>query len=352
VTGRAAVPRVDVVILAFGPQPWLGASVRAVLASTGVDVRVTVVDNGGTGDAVAGVRALPGVRVLRPGRNLGFAAGCNAGAAGTDGDFLAFVNSDAVPAPPALARLVAVAARPGVGLAMASVRLADRPDLINTAGNPLHLAGLSWAGGCGEPASRYPGLREVACGSGCCFALTRRRWAELGGFAGAYFAYHEDSELSVRLWQRGYRVLCVPDAVAAHHYEFSRHAVKSYLVERNRLVLVLTTYQARSLLLLAPVLLATEAAMLAVALADGWAGAKVRGWAWLWRHRSWIRGRRAQLQRQRTVPDRVLAARLTARFTPTNTPVPPGVGVFNALVAGYWALVRPLLPARVRPRRG
>ena len=34
-----------------------------------------------------------------------------------------------------------------------------------------------------------------------------------------YFAYHEDTELSLRLWQRGRTVEYVPDAVVAHHIE-------------------------------------------------------------------------------------------------------------------------------------
>ncbi len=348
---NGTLPTVTAIVLAYGPEPWLDTVVPAILAATGVTVTVIVVDNGCTTDAVAKVEGLPGVQVLRPGRNTGFAGGCNAGAAVATGDYLAFVNSDAVVAPAALARLVPVAAEPAVGLAMGSIRLAEDPELINTAGNPLHYVGLSWAGGCGEPASRYATRREVPCGSGSCFVLTRERWRAIGGFAEEYFAYHEDSELSLRLWQRGLAVVYVPDAVVVHHYEFSRNVLKSYLLERNRLVLVLTTYQARSLLLLAPMLAVTELAMVATALAGGWAGAKVRGWGWLWRHRSWVRRRRAQVQRERTVADRAIAALMTARLTPTNTPLPPGVGVFNALGAGYWALVRPLLPARLRRHR-
>ncbi|GAB3936741.1 hypothetical protein GCM10027614_13740 [Micromonospora vulcania] len=44
----------------------------------------------------------------------------------------------------------------------------------------------------------------------------------------------------------------MPDAVVRHHYEFSRNTLKLYLVERNRLATLLTTYQTRTLLVLAP----------------------------------------------------------------------------------------------------
>jgi GT2 family glycosyltransferase len=341
-----SAPRVTAVMLAYGAEPWLVDAAQAVLASTDVDVDLIVVDNGCTGGAVDTVKGLPGVRVLRPAQNTGYAGGCLVGAAEATGDFLAFVNSDAIVAPDALARITAVAAEPQVGAAMGSIRLADRPDLINTAGNPLHFAGLSWAGGNGEPASRYAHRRAVASVSGCCFVIRGELWRRLGGFAAQYFAYHEDAELSLRLWQRGLRVEYVPDAVVRHHYEFSRNELKLYLVERNRLITLLTTYQAGTLVVLAPMLLLTEAAMLATAVAGGWLRPKVKGWSWLWRHRSWVRARRRQLQAERRVADRTIAQLMTARFDPTNVAAPPGVGVYNALAGTYWRLARPLLPRR------
>jgi GT2 family glycosyltransferase len=337
------IPRVTAVLLAYGAEDWLEQAVRAVLGSTGVEVDALVVDNGCTTDAVDRVKGIPGVRVLRPEQNTGYAGGCDLAAAEATGDWLAFVNSDAIVDPPALARLVEVAGEPGVGLAMGSIRLAGNRELINTAGNPLHYTGLSWAGGNGEPASRYAERRPVTCGSGCCFVIGRARWRELGGFAEQYFAYHEDSELSVRLWQRGNTVQYVPDAVVLHYYEFSRNSFKSYLLERNRLVLLLTTYQSRTLLVLGPMLLFTEVTMLAAAVAGGWAGAKVRGWRWLWSNRSWIRSRRAQLQSERLVPDKELVPLLTARFTPSNVDAPPGTGLYNLISVAYWALARRLL---------
>ncbi|SCF23197.1 Glycosyltransferase, GT2 family [Micromonospora viridifaciens] len=336
-------PQVSAVILAYGAEPYLVDAARAVLDSADVEIELIVVDNGCTGDAVDIVKGFPGVRVVRPEENTGYSGGCRVGAAEATGEWLAFVNSDAIVAPDALAKTIAVAAEPGVGAAMASIRLADNPDLINTSGNPLHFTGLSWAGGNGEPASAHAARTTVPSLSGCCFVISRRLWHELDGFAAEYFAYHEDTELSLRLWQRGLRLEYVPDAVVRHHYEFSRNALKLYLVERNRLVTLLTAYETRTLIVLAPVLLLTEAAMLAASLAGGWSRQKFKGWGWLWTNRAWLRSRRRQLQAERTVPDGVIAELMTARVAPSNVDSPPGMGIFNALAAGYWTLAKPLL---------
>jgi glycosyltransferase involved in cell wall biosynthesis len=325
------MPRVTAVMLAYGAEPWLAEAVTAVLASAGVDVEVIVVDNGCTSDAVDRVKGLDRLRVITPDANTGYAGGCDRGAAEASGDFLAFVNSDAIVAPGALALLADVAAEPAVGLAMGSIRLADAPELMNTAGNPVHYTGLSWAGGFNEPASRYARRRPVTAASGCCFAIRRELWRELGGFAEEYFAYCEDTDEYV------------PDAIVLHHYEFSRNTRKFYLLERNRAILVLTTYQRRSLLVLAPMLLLTELLMLGAAIAGGWGRAKLRGWRWLWQHRDWLGIRRALIQRERAVPDAEISRHLTARLDPANVAAPPGVGILNAFMRTYWLVARRLL---------
>ena len=337
------MPTVTAVVLAYGAEPWLEDAVRAVLASVDIDVDVVVVDNGCTSAAIDQVKGLAGVRVSTPDGNTGYSGGCDRGGAEATGEFLAFVNSDAIVSPVALSRLAAVAAEPGVGLAMGSIRLADSPENMNTAGNPVHFTGLSWAGGFNEPATHYAERRQVTAGSGCCFVIRRDLWEQLGGFAPEYFAYCEDTELSLRLWQQGRTVEYVPGAVVLHHYEFSRNERKLYLLERNRLLVLLTTYQRRSLVVLAPMLVLTELLMFAAAIMGGWSRAKLRGWGWLWRHRGWVRSRRALIQGERTVPDSVMCARLTAQIDPANVAAPPGTGLLNALMSGYWWVGRRLL---------
>lgn len=336
-------PTLSVVVLAYLDEPWIERCVQSVLASRGVAVDVVLVDNGCTTGAVDRLRGHPAVTVVTPPANLGFAGGCNAGAALARGEFLGLVNADAVVEPAALRRLVDVAARPEVGIASGSIRLADEPELLNSRGNPLQVLGLSWAGGFREPAADHVQEGDVTCASGAGAVLRREVWEELGGFPAEYFAYHEDTELSWRCWQRGLRVRYVPDAVVLHRYEFSRNPRKFFLVERNRLLFLLTAYQTRTLLLLLPPLLALELAMLVVAATQGWASQKLRGWAWLVTHLGWVRARRRLLQRERVLTDRELAPRLVAEVTTTAVPLPVGIDALNAVLRLWWAGARRLL---------
>lgn len=326
-------------MVAYGEEPVLYEAVTSVLASRGVCAEVVLVDNGADPDAVGRVVDLPGVIVLCPDTNLGFAAGCNRGAAATNADVIALFNCDATMRPDTLCQLVDALLDPAVGIATASVRLADDPDLINSAGNPVHYLGLAWAGGHGRPAADYATSRAVSSASGACCAITHAFWDQLGGFEEAYFAYHEDVELSLRSWQRGRSVVYVPDAVALHHYEFSRNPTKTYLLERNRLLTLLTTYSGRTLALLAPALLAQELAMLALAARQGWLPAKVRGYRWLLRHAGQVWRRHRQLQAERCRSDRQVLTRLVDRFDATNVAPVPGLGLLNAGSGWYRKVV-------------
>jgi GT2 family glycosyltransferase len=337
-------PRVSAVVLAYGQQPLLARAVDALLASRDVDIDVVLVDNGGDPSTLSPVLDRAGVTLLSPRANLGFAAGSNLGAQAAEGDYVAFVNGDAIVDPDALARLVAALSDPEsekVAMATASVRLLDRPDVMNSAGNPVHFLGLSWAGGHDRPASEYAETRPVTSASGATTVLRRADFLAVGGFCETLFTYVEDTDLSLRLWQRGRSIVYVPDAVSLHDYEFGRNPGKFYLLERNRLFMVLTVFPTRVLLAVTPVLLSFELAVLALALKQGWGRQKVRGWWWLLRQASVIRQRRRSLRGDRRISDREFAGLLTSTLDPGI----PGASVpafAQRLLDAWWAVARRL----------
>jgi len=242
---------------------------------------VIVVDNAGSNRAV--VEPF-GVGLVEPGQNLGFAGGCNRGASEASGDILVFLNPDTVVDPGALGRLAETLEDRSIGIAMARLRLLDRPELLNSAGTVLHVSGLAWAGRYGEPAETLREREDVAAPSGAAMAIRRDLFRDLGGFTEELFMYLEDTELGWRAHLRDLRVVVDPSADVYHDYEFGRNPGKVELLERNREIFVLTAYSLRLLLLLGPVLAATELAMLAVAAKNRWFGGKLGVWWWCLSH--------------------------------------------------------------------
>lgn len=330
--------RRSVIVLGYGAEPVLEEALSALSADAGAEDEIILVDNG-IANRTTRERSWPSaVRVIGQGTNRGFAGGCIDGAESARGELLIFVNSDAIVWPGALDALTRATRLPDVGIACGCLRLAARPELVNSAGNPLHFSGISWAGGCGESAAHYAAAREVAVGTGGLLAIRREVWDALGGFDALYFAYHEDTDLSLRAWLRGWRVLFTPEAVAEHHYDFGRSPVKMYLVERNRLITVLTVYPKRLLGAVAPALVAIELLLLLQAALQGWAGQKLRSWWWLLRHAAVLRDRRARVQSQPHVPDADLAHLMVSRIEPPMVRTPPGMGLVNRALDAYWRI--------------
>ena len=95
------------------------------------DHEIIVVDNESTDGGAAAAERIPGVRVIRMGRNAGFAAANNAGIRQSRGDLLLLLNSDTLVPPGALDRLLERLSATGAA-AVAGPRLVDaegRPEL-------------------------------------------------------------------------------------------------------------------------------------------------------------------------------------------------------------------------------
>ncbi len=304
---------------------------RCLASLAGEDV--LVVNNGGP-------LTLAGVRVVESGRNVGFGAACNLGARETDADVLVFLNPDTVARPGAVAALSRALEDPSVGVVQARLRLLDEPDLLNSSGNVLHVSGLAWPGGYREPAASLDAQREIPYASGAALAIRADVLRELGGFTEELFLYQEDLELCWRARLHGLRVVVTPEADVLHDYVLERpDRRKEYYLERNRLVFLLTAFEARTLLLLAPVLVAVEVGIVVLARRQGWLREKAAGWAWLVRHRTWLAERRRATQRLRRVGDREVARFLTPVLDPRMLELPSGVAVLNAAVAAWWRVV-------------
>ncbi len=119
-----------------------------------------------------------------------------------------------------------------------------------------------------------------------------------------------------------------------------------YLVERNRLVTVLTDYPDRLLRAVLPAVVGMEALLLVQAMLQGWAVQKLRSWWWLVRHRRILRERRTRIQADVTATAADIADLLVARVEPPMMSLPPGMAVVNAGLERYWHRVRRSLDSR------
>ncbi len=341
-------PSLSIVIVAWNSRVELERTLPALLPELDEGDELIVVDNDSTDDTAGLVAALaPSARVVRMGRNVGFAAGVNAGAGEARGELLVILNPDAAPLP----GWGAAIRRPwleGRGWAAWQALVAEAGGTtINSAGNPLHFTGIVWAGQHGEPiAAAPPAAAEVAVLSGACLAIPRETWERVGGFPPGFFLYHEDVDLSLRLRLAGGTLGIEPAAVVAHDYEFGAREHKWRWLERNRLAFLVRVYPLPLLILLAPALIATELALLVVASTGGWGVQKLaaNGEALRWLPRLLLE--RRQIQRRRVVSSAEFASWLSADLESPFIAGPARSWPVRMLLRGYLGAVRALLGAR------
>jgi GT2 family glycosyltransferase len=214
-----AVSRVSAVVPTLGRSPLLVPCLAALRRDGGGELELIVVDQG---ERAAALPAGLADRVLRPGQNLGFAAGTNLGIAAATGELVATVNDDVLVEPGWTAALAAAlaadpgaAAAQGVNLQLAAPALADG-------------CGLAWnrrwqavQRGHGQPAPPATAAVTEVFGVSATAALFRRAALAAVALRGEVFdsrlgSYYEDVELAGRLRAAGYRALAVAAARARH----------------------------------------------------------------------------------------------------------------------------------------
>lgn len=217
---RHAKPVASVIVPVYGHLPLTLACLRA-LADCGdaTPFEVIVVDDASPDDSHRVLPSIPGLRYLRNPRNLGFIGASNAGAELASGEFLVFLNNDTTVRPGWLdALLRTFATHPDTGLA--GSRLVYPDGRLQEAGGIVFSDGSCWNYGRFDDPDhpRYGHVREVDYCSGAAIAVRRSLFLDLHGFD-VHFApaYYEDTDLAMRVRERGLKVRYQPASVVVHH---------------------------------------------------------------------------------------------------------------------------------------
>jgi len=227
------VSSVSIIIVSYNTREVLEHCLRSITdAAPGVET--VVADNGSTDGTPDLVREqFPQVKLVANRRNLGFAGGCNAGAAAATGRHLLFLNSDCRMEPGSVEQLSTFLDNTP-GAAAAAGRLVDPdggtqegfnvrrlPTFSSIAADLLLLHRLL-------PANRlsadyrmagfeYDQAIEVEQPAGACLMIRREVFDKLGGFDEAFYpAWFEDVDLCRRMKDLGAPIYFAPAARFEH----------------------------------------------------------------------------------------------------------------------------------------
>lgn len=242
---RPSARAASVVIPSWNGRDLLERNLPSVVAALAgnPENEIIVVENGSTdGTADFLRREFPGVRVIEPGRNLGFAGGANAGVREARNDIVVLLNNDMRVASDFLAPLLEGFRDEGVFSVSCQIFFSDPARRREETG----LTEGWWENGSLRVRHRaddaIAGLYPCFYGGGGSCAFHREKFLELGGFDELYAPFYlEDADLGYRAWKRGWKVLYEPRSMVWHEHRgtigkhFSAAEIERVL-KRNRLL--------------------------------------------------------------------------------------------------------------------
>ncbi len=211
-------PRISVIIVNFNGRLLLGEALEGLRHQSFRDFEIIIVDNGSSdGSAEFIAREFPHARLIALDRNTGFAGGNNVAISCARGEFIALLNSDAVPEPDWLNELVAAAQRhPDASFFASQVELFYEPGLLDSAGDGISTAGTVFRRGHRRRPVNYA-QEEYVFGAQACAAFYRRSaFDQIGLFDEDFFCVYEDADWSVRAQLAGLKCVYVPVARVRH----------------------------------------------------------------------------------------------------------------------------------------
>lgn len=238
---------VSIVIATHNQKEKVAGCLQALKSSTFKDYELIVVDDAssdGTSDFVK--THFPDANLLSLESEVWPSKARNLGAQKAVGEYLLFVDSDVIVDNSMLAELLEVFLRNSdtmIGVAVPVIVFADHPDIIASAGAEVNLvSSKTTLLGAREHLSKLNLLPREVGHSGCVSLIRQQSFSRVGGFDETDFPIHyEESDLCLRMKQKGFKVVLAPKARAIHNTDPSRlkmlgSQTRFYYTVRNRIL--------------------------------------------------------------------------------------------------------------------
>jgi len=237
-------PLVTVIIPAFNESKNIEVSLKSVLAIDYPNMEIFLMDDGstdGTADIAApyaGVHPNGTVTIVSD-RNKGKPAVLNRGVALSTGEFILCMDADAVLAPNVIRLMLPHFMDPKVGAVAGNIKVSNRDNML------CRLQALEYVAGQNTVRRAQSFFDIVNVIPGTLGVFRRSAMLEAGGYDHDTFA--EDTDLTIKLLDLGWKVQCAPDAFAwtespedvtgimRQRYRWTRGILQTVLKHQNML---------------------------------------------------------------------------------------------------------------------
>jgi GT2 family glycosyltransferase len=244
-----SLPRISIIINSYRDIYKLQSCIAAVKKSIYNNKEIIVVSYGISKNDIkeTGISFYIDKLILLK-KDLGLPAQRNIGFKAVDpsSKYVLFIDDDVILNELTLINLIrTIEDFPNIGLAQPLLITPDQ--LIDCAGAFIDILGYSYMPFHGEPISSLntrANFFKVSYGAGACLLLRAdifRANEVFQPFDASFYFNYEDVDLSLRVWKKGFMVVCVPSATAVHNRRRTAKLKKSpaylvYLNTRNKFI--------------------------------------------------------------------------------------------------------------------
>jgi len=248
-------PLISILVLNCNGKHLLKPCLESIFEQNFTDYELVVVDNNSNDGSTEYIKEnFPNITLIENPENFGFAGGNNAGIKACNGEWIFFLNNDAILEKSCL-EFLAKHIETKQLIYMPLMLKADSPEFVDSAGDMLYPWGYAYRYD-NVPASKFLESKEIALA--CCGAamFNRELIEKLNGFDEDFFLYYEDVDLSLRARHLGAKIWLVPQAKVFHKGSATvgkKTSSRLYYIERNRFFAKLKNFPLSTLIKYAPI---------------------------------------------------------------------------------------------------
>jgi GT2 family glycosyltransferase len=212
---------VSIIIVNYNTKTFLKQCLESIFAKTkDITFEIIVVDNNSTDGSQQMLKdEFPNIILIESSENLGFGRANNLGAKSATGKYLIFLNSDTILLNNAIKIFFDFMNNyPEVGICGGNLYDENKkpahsysrlPGIIQELKRLLLISNINYFNNTRKP-------KKVGYITGADLMIKADIFNRLNGFDSDFFMYYEESELTYRVKQEGYKVYCVPQAEIVH----------------------------------------------------------------------------------------------------------------------------------------
>lgn len=227
-------PFVSIIIVNWNGIRFLKDCLKSLSETSYREKEILFVDNASFDDSVSYVRKnFPNINVIQNKKNLGFAGGHEVAFKKSKGQAILILNTDTIVEKNLVDALIKkLYENDAIGAAQPKIVIYPQKNLIDSIGSFFLMSGDLYHYG-REKDPRLPIYNrpmDIFSAKGACILFKKEVLAKTGFFDKDYFAYFEETDLCMRIWLAGYRVVYTPETVVYHKGGASaKRVVPSYI---------------------------------------------------------------------------------------------------------------------------